>query len=103
MALITPLERVRSLAGSLETPALPRLREGTPATSFGDTLKQMVNDINRQQVEASDTSLRFMAGEVEHVHEAMVSLQKARTSFTFMVEVRNKLLDGYKEIMRMQI
>lgn len=103
MALLTPLERVRSLSGSLETPALPRPRESAPVTSFGDTLKQMVNDINRQQVDASDTSVRFLAGEVEHVHEAMVSLQKARTSFTFMVEVRNRLLEGYKEVMRMQI
>ena len=103
MAVLSPLDRVRVTSGTLEAPALPRLRETAPGPSFVDTMKQVVKDINQQQVDSSDMSLRFMAGEVEHVHEAMVSLQKARTSFTFMVEVRNKLLDGYKEIMRMQI
>ncbi|MCB1045896.1 MAG: flagellar hook-basal body complex protein FliE [Calditrichaeota bacterium] len=105
MAMVSPLERIRASSGGLETQGLPRLRETGPGNgpSFGDTLKDVVHGVNEQQVSANDMALRFMAGEVEHVHDAMLALQKARTSFSFLVEVRNKLLDGYKEIMRMQI
>lgn len=104
MPTIDMLDRVRATQGG----ALPlrqiesgRTQEG--ARSFADTLKEVVQDVNRQQVASGDTALRFMAGEVEHVHEAMIAMQKARTSFEFLVEVRNKLLDGYKEVMRMQV
>ncbi|MFQ5752664.1 MAG: flagellar hook-basal body complex protein FliE, partial [bacterium] len=40
---------------------------------------------------------------VENVHEVMIAMSKAEVSFKFMMETRNKLIDAYKEIMRMQV
>ncbi len=104
MPTIDMLDRLRATQGGpLPLRGTDASRKPEDARSFADTLKDVVQDINRQQVESGETSLRFMAGEVEHVHEAMIAMQKAKTSFEFMVEVRNKLLEGYKEIMRMQV
>ncbi len=104
MAAISLLDRARATQGGpLPIPSREGPRKVEGARSFADTLKDVVQDVNRQQVESGDTALKFMAGEVEHVHEAMISMQKAKTSFEFLVEVRNKLLEGYREIMRMQV
>lgn len=87
-------------ASPLETPQGDGAVKGP---SFLDTLKDSVNSINAQQVQADDMAARFAAGQVEDVHDAMISMEKASLSFKFMVEVRNKLLEGYQEVMRMQV
>ncbi|MFA7329712.1 MAG: flagellar hook-basal body complex protein FliE [Candidatus Delongbacteria bacterium] len=94
-------------ASSLEAPGLAQPGgadgAGEAGRSFVQTLKDAVESVNLQQVQSDDTAARFAAGQVEDVHDAMISLEKASLSFKFMVEVRNKLLDGYQEIMRMQV
>ncbi len=94
-------------ASSLEAPgavAIPGADgAGEAGRSFVQTLKDAVESVNHQQVRADDVAARFAAGQVEDVHDAMISMEKAALSFKFMVEVRNKLLDGYQEIMRMQV
>jgi flagellar hook-basal body complex protein FliE len=101
-------------ASSLEAPGASPLQGGLPlpagettggqaGRSFVETLKDAVDSVNHQQVRADEMAARFAAGQVENVHDAMVSLEKASLSFKFMVEVRNKLLDGYQEVMRMQV
>ena len=60
----------------------------------------VVND----QIHTAESNLRdFAAGKTENLHQVMLSLNKAKLSFELMVEVRNKTLEGYQEIMRMQI
>jgi flagellar hook-basal body complex protein FliE len=76
---------------------------GAAGPTFLQTLKESVDSINAQQVQSDELAARFAAGEVEDVHDAMISMEKAALSFKFMVEVRNKLLEGYQEVMRMQV
>jgi flagellar hook-basal body complex protein FliE len=95
-------------ASSLEAPGALPIPGGEPdggqaGRSFVATLKDAVDSVNHQQVRADELAARFAAGQVEDVHDAMISLEKASLSFKFMVEVRNKLLDGYQEVMRMQV
>lgn len=94
-------------ASSLEAPGAVPLDgpegAGEAGRSFMQTLKQAVESVNQQQVQSDDVAARFAAGQVEDVHDAMISMEKAALSFKFMVEVRNKLLDGYQEVMRMQV
>ena len=71
--------------------------------SFTDTMKEVVESVNELQVHSDEMAARFIAGEVENVHDAMLAMEKASTSFRFLVEVRNKLLEGYQEVMRMQV
>lgn len=70
---------------------------------FSTWLKNEISTANTQ-VNQADTKLReFALGKTDNVHEVMMALEKAKTSFELVVEVRNRLLEGYQEIMRMQI
>lgn len=71
--------------------------------SFEDTLKGFLGDVNSMQNEADASIEKFAAGEVKDVHQVMTAVSEARTSFNLMLEIRNKTLDAYQELMRMQV
>ena len=57
-----------------------------------------------QVQKASDAQVEaFIAGETENTHEVMIAMNQAELHFQLLTEVRNKLLEGYQEIMRMQV
>ena len=70
---------------------------------FKDTINNYVSEVNDLQVKAGESIENFATGKVENVHEVMIAMSKAEVSFKFMMETRNKLVDAYKEIMRMQV
>jgi flagellar hook-basal body complex protein FliE len=72
-------------------------------TSFGDTLNQAIVDVNGLQQEAGRAVEKMVAGESTDLHEVMIAVEKARTSFDLLMEIRNKTIDVYREIMRMQV
>jgi flagellar hook-basal body complex protein FliE len=72
-------------------------------TSFGETLTQAVKDVNMLQSEASHAVQRMVSGEETDLHNVMIAAEKARTSFDLLMEIRNKTIDAYREIMRMQV
>ena len=71
--------------------------------SFADVLGNMVREVNAKQAAASEAVTGVIAGENVPLHSAMIAIEEASVSFQLMVEVRNKLLDSYQELMRMQI
>ncbi len=71
--------------------------------SFGAILKKSINEVNNLQNEADNAIQEFTAGEGKSIHETIIALEKADVSFKLLVEVRNKLVEAYQEIMRMQI
>ncbi len=75
-----------------------------PETGFADLLKNSIDTVNEAQQQASSLAKAFENGETEvPLAEVMVSLQKASVSFQAMVQVRNKLVEAYKDIMNMQM
>ena len=76
---------------------------GGKPVSFGDTLSQMVCEVNTKQLSAADSAGRLMAGENVPLHQTMIQVEEARVAFQLMVEVRNKMLESYQELMRMQV
>jgi flagellar hook-basal body complex protein FliE len=72
--------------------------------AFGDLLKQAVNVVNDNQQQASRLAEAFQKGDPNvQMAEVMIALQKSNISFQAMVEVRNRLVSAYQEIMNMQI
>ena len=70
------------------------------AGKFFSELVSKVNDLQTQ----SDKSIQELAsGENKNLHEVMISMEKASISFQFMSSVRNKALEAYQEVMRMQV
>ena len=71
--------------------------------SFGDTLNQAIADVNGLQQQAGKAVEKMVTGEATDLHEVMIAVEKARTSFDLLMEIRNKTIDVYREIMRMQV
>ncbi len=72
-------------------------------STFGDFLKQSIKEVNQLQNEADNSMTSFATGQTKDIHEVMMSVQKADLSFRLMQQIRNKLVDAYKEIMRMGV
>lgn len=71
-------------------------------TSFDGMLGNMVREVSAKQNEA-DASMRGALTGALPLHQAMISQEEASVSFQLMVEVRNRLLESYQELMRMQV
>ncbi len=71
--------------------------------SFGETLTRAMTDVNTLQAQAGDAVNRLISGEATDLHQVMIAVEKARTSFDLLMEIRNKAVDAYREIMRMQV
>ena len=63
----------------------------------------MVNEVGAKQAAAGDAVNGVLSGQNVSLHQAMIAMQEANVSFQLMVEVRNKLMESYQELMRMQI
>ena len=77
------------------------LKEST--SSFGATLSQAISDVNSLQSEAGKAVEKMVTGEASDLHDVMIAVEKARTSFDLLMEIRNKTIDVYREIMRIQV
>ena len=73
------------------------------STSFGQTLTQAISDVNNLQSEAGKSVDSMVTGEGTDLHDVMIAVEKARTSFDLLMEIRNKTIDMYQEIMRIQV
>jgi flagellar hook-basal body complex protein FliE len=95
---------VDALLGGIQTrPILPVGPEQRPAgASFGRSLARMVEGVETTNVQANEAVGRMLDGTGD-VHEAMIALQRADLTLQFSVQVRNKLVQAYQEIMRMPV
>lgn len=72
-------------------------------TSFGEMLSSMVDQTNQLQQQADQAIKQLHTGDEQSLHDAMISMEKADISLRYMVQVRNKAIDAYQEVMRMQV
>jgi flagellar hook-basal body complex protein FliE len=79
----------------------PRETEGGP--SFGEMLVQAVGEVNALQQNAGETVQRFATGEPIDIHQVMIAMEQASTAMALTMQVRNRLVEAYQEIMRMQV
>jgi flagellar hook-basal body complex protein FliE len=73
------------------------------AHSFSDLMRQSVDQVNEYQHQADTAVNELVAGRSKNIHETMLTIERADTSLKLMTQVRNKILDAYREIMRMQV
>lgn len=63
----------------------------------------MIDDVNKMQISSAEQTEKLIKGEPVDIHDVMITAQKARTSFQLLMELRNKGLDLYREVLRMQV
>jgi flagellar hook-basal body complex protein FliE len=98
---------IRGLIKSPITP--PKAAEGHKnketgkGPTFGEALKDSINEVNRLQKEADKAIQDLASGKSNGIHETMIALEKADVSFQMMMQIRNKIIAAYEDIMRMQM
>ena len=84
-------------------PSKPTTDVRQSGAQFGDMLMKSIAEVNQAQVSADRAAEQIAAGETKNLHGAMIKLEEADISLRLMVQVRNKAVEAYQEIMRMQI
>ncbi len=89
-----------SLLPQQEKVGVPQAGE-TP--SFGQIVNKYLEETNQMQLNAGEAVRRMATGQIEDIHEVMVAVEKSRVSLELVIEIRNRLLEAYRELMRMQV
>jgi flagellar hook-basal body complex protein FliE len=71
--------------------------------SFADTLKDAVGSVNQLSKEANVQIQKLATGETKNIPEVMIAAEKSSVAFKLMTQVRNKIIDAYQEVMKMQV
>jgi flagellar hook-basal body complex protein FliE len=90
--------------GNTQAPTGPAATGAASASSgFGQALTNAISDLNQTQGAADDASVRMAAGDPIDLHEVMLARETASLHFQLAVQVRNKLVEAYQDVMRMQV
>ncbi|WP_237057172.1 flagellar hook-basal body complex protein FliE [Microbulbifer sediminum] len=94
---IEPISEIR-----VESLVPTRLQKAEPE-DFSSWIAEQLGELDGQ-IQRSESALQDLAlGKAENIHDVMFELEKSRTAFQLTLQVRNKVLEGYQEIMRMQV
>ncbi|MBP2650207.1 MAG: Flagellar hook-basal body complex protein fliE [Firmicutes bacterium] len=99
---IAPLKLlpVNPLKTASENEAVPRVGGGN---DFGKILADALNDVNKVQQEAKQATNNLATGKIQDISEVVIASEKATIALQLTMQVRNKVVDAYQEIMRMQV
>lgn len=100
------ISQMRALAGEIQTPTSAQLDATKPTgdDKFSNVLRGAIDSVNEQNNIANSAVDGFLAGDnSKSLAEVMVATQKANISFRAMTEVRNRLIEAYREVMNMPI
>jgi flagellar hook-basal body complex protein FliE len=99
-----------SIGSNLSIPSLPtgptaanKATGPEGADSFGSVMRKAVDSVEQSQKSAEEEIARAVAGESPDLHQTIIALQTADLHFQLGLQVRNKIIGAYEEIMRMQV
>lgn len=103
---ITIQSNLKALQGPL-SPGTIQLRvdsqNGKDVPSFAETLTQSLEKVNDLQKEADAAIKDFVSGETRNITETMIAVNKADLAFRLTMQVRNKIVEAYQEVLRTQV
>lgn len=70
---------------------------------FGNILKDEINKVNELQIRSDEANQQLIAGESDDIHSVLLATEEARLALEMAVQIRNKLIESYQEINRMQL
>jgi flagellar hook-basal body complex protein FliE len=84
-------------------PFNPEVGQSSETKTFGDFLVDSVAKVNNLQADANTAMEKLASGKSNNLHETLLAVEKADIAFKTMNQVRSKVIDAYREIMKMQI
>lgn len=94
---INPIAPVPSIGG------LDKAEAPSGAKEFGDMFNEAIGRVEQYRAKAENSANAFMNGETEELHQVILAGQRAEIAFETFLQVRNKVVQAYQEIMRMQM
>lgn len=94
------IKKIGEIAQNISPALKPEQKAGA---SFEDAIKNALNEVSAVQNEAEKAIQDFAKGEVKDIHAVVIAMEKADMSMQTLLQVRNRLLTAYEEIMRMQV
>lgn len=95
--MINPISQI-SAVGSVGTSSAT-----SNTSSFGDILKTAISDVNNLQLKAQQDDQMLVTGDINDIHNVMIDATKADIALELTIQIKNKILDAYQEIMRMPV
>lgn len=71
--------------------------------TFGEVLVSALKDVNDAQLKADEVTKKFLIGEIQDIHQVTIASEQAKLMLQLAVEVRNKVVEAYQEVSRMQV
>lgn len=109
---MAPIGSVNLLSASplsrIDAPVAPKMGfapsgiQGAPADGFGKVLDGLVATVDAKSQASQEMTRKVLLGDTDQLHQSVIAMQEAGVAFSMMVEVRNKLVESYQELMRMQ-
>ena len=89
-------------------PSIPGLKtesqkQSVESSNLSQTFEKLLQDVNRQQLNAEAKQVELLVTDNKDIHGTMLALEKADLSMRLMLQIRNKLVSAYEEVMRMQV
>ncbi|MEW6507418.1 MAG: flagellar hook-basal body complex protein FliE [Bacteroidota bacterium] len=89
--------------GNLSADIINQTNKNNPANGFAETFTNLVQDVIQNQKASEMAVKNFVSGNGVELHEVMIAGEKAKTSLELLMEIRNKTIDMYKELIRMPV
>lgn len=102
------IESIQSVMGSpfpeIVAPSLiPGNQAAAQTAGFGNLVADGLTEVNRQLLVEQTDLQKLAVGDVQNLHEVMIRMEESRLSFELMMQVRNRVLESYQDVMKMQI
>lgn len=97
------IQGINVINGNIAAAPVKTTTDAASAVSFKDLLLDALENVNALEQESNRITEDFIAGNTDSIHDVLIATTKANIATSFVLEVRNKVLDAYQEIMRMQI
>ncbi|WP_010249089.1 flagellar hook-basal body complex protein FliE [Acetivibrio cellulolyticus] len=100
---------VNSISGFNSIPSLSKIglsntdKADSVEGSFANYLKDALTNVSNLEKESTALTEDFAAGKTDNIHQVMIAAEKADVALQFTMQIRNKIMDAYKEIMNMQV
>lgn len=98
-----PLSGIISGIGSIALPQINSTSSGASSNAFSGVLNDAMSTINNLQKDADSSVNKFLSGENDDLHTTILATQRAEMAFELGLQVRNKVVNAYQEVMKMQL
>jgi flagellar hook-basal body complex protein FliE len=103
MSNISALSSIQNISAATSVNAASSATSPSSASAFSDLLNQALSSVTSTETAAQNEGLALLTGNNQNIHNVVLSAEKAEIALRLTLQVRNKVLDAYNEIMRMQV